>query len=203
MVGGAKRREHVGRAHGSLLQDLRSLAGGPAKILNSELLAIRRLNDCAPGFVLVAMLRARLAWLRSDSLASGRDVGVRRRTQRRVEFNASASNIGNPRNAARSSPRRVGASTPARSRRVGAIRSRPVKERSEGAGDDGKRDDQAQLPGRRPETRRCAPWALTRPHARPNGRRNCERCLLMEATETVSRRSAQTKLRTTTSFTLR
>jgi hypothetical protein len=157
MVGGAKRREHVGRAHRSLLQDLRSLAGRPAKILNSELLAIRRLKDCAPGFVLVAMLRARLAWPRSDRLASGRDVGVRRRPHRRVEFNASASIVGSRRNAAWSFRHRVGAGAPARSKRVGAIRSRPVKEGSEGAGDDGKRDDQARLQRHRLETSRCAP----------------------------------------------
>ncbi len=113
MVGGAKRREHVWRADGGLLQDLRSLAGRPAKILNSELLAIRRLQNCAPGFVLVAMLRARL--------------GVRRRPHRGVETGASTSIVGNRGNAAWFFRHRVGTGAPFRSARPGAIRSKPVK----------------------------------------------------------------------------
>ena len=186
MVGGAKRREHVWRADGNLLQDLRSLAGWPAKILNSELLAIRRLRDCAPGFVLLAMLRARLALLPSNSFAGRGEVGVHRRPHCGVETNASASIVGNLRDAAWFFRRRVGTSTPFRQTRVGAIRSKPAKERSEGAGDDGKCDDQARLPRHRPETDRHAQLSAqaiqsARPHARPNDRRNCKRCLPIEA----------------------
>jgi hypothetical protein len=122
MVGDAKRREHVWRTDGSLLQDLRSLAGGPAKILNSELLAIRRLQGCAPGFVLLATLRARLAF----SFASRGEVGVRRRPHRGVETNASASIVGNRRNAAWFFRHRGGTGATFRSTRPEATRSKPV-----------------------------------------------------------------------------
>jgi hypothetical protein len=63
-----------------------------------------------------------------------------------------------------------------RSKGVGAIRSKPVEERSEGAGDDGKCDDQARLPRHRPETDRRAPSALRRSS---QGAR--KRCLPIEA----------------------
>jgi hypothetical protein len=180
MVGGAKRREHVWRADGSLFQDLRSLAGGPAKILNSELLAIRRLKDCAPGFVLVAMLRARFALRQSDRFATRGDVGAHRGPYRGVESNTFAGIVPNRRTSALIRPTRVE-----------ALRAMTAKEKSEGAGDHGKRDDQARLP-KTPTRNRplramsVQPIQSARPHARPNGGRNRKRCL--HRGETASRR---------------
>jgi hypothetical protein len=84
MVGSAKSREDVWRADRHFLQDLRSLAGWPAKILNPELPAIRRLQDDGFGFVLLAMSRGRLALRPRHGFASRGDVGFHRRPYRGV-----------------------------------------------------------------------------------------------------------------------
>jgi hypothetical protein len=151
VVSSAKRREHVWRVDGDLLQNLRSLAGWPAKILNSELLAIRCLRDYALGFVLLAMLRGRLALPPSDGFAMPGEVSVHGRQNRGVEANALTS-IGGNRQNAWFFRRRVGTRIPFPSALIGAIRSKPVKDRSEGAGDDGECDYQARLPRHQPET---------------------------------------------------
>ena len=136
---------------GDLLQNLRSLAGWPAKILNSELLVIRYLRDYALGFVSLAMLRGRLALPPSDGFAMPGEVSVHGRQNRGVEANALTS-IGGNRQNAWFFRRRVGTRIPFPSALIGAIRSKPVKDRSEGAGDDGECDYQARLPRHQPET---------------------------------------------------
>src|SRR5271166_529334 len=108
VVGSAKRREHVWRADGNLLQYLRSLAGWPAKILNSELPAIRYLRDYALRFVLFAVLRGRLALPPSGGFAMSGEIGVFGRPVRGVAANALASIGGNRQNAAWYFRHRVG-----------------------------------------------------------------------------------------------
>jgi hypothetical protein len=170
VVSSAKRREHVWRADGNLLQDFRSLAGWPAKILNSELVAIRYLRDYARWFVLVAVLRGRLALPPSGDFAVLEEIGVDGRPNRGVKASGLASTGGNRQNAAWFFRRRVGTNIPFLSALLGAIRSKPVKKRSEGASDDGKGDYQARLPRHRSDRIfRRSQWSPLAIQSRPPG----------------------------------
>jgi hypothetical protein len=184
VVSSAKRREHVWRANGNLLQDLRSLPGWPAKILNSELLVIRYLRDYALGFVLLAVLRVRLALPPRGDFAMSGEIDVDGHPNPGVEACA----LANRQNAAWFFRRRVGTSVPFPSALLGAIRSKPVKDSSEGASDDGKGYYQARLPRHRPETESsvarnevCGDPVRAARHARSSGHRTGERCFRVEA----------------------